>query len=153
MSCSISSGGLGEDVKLRDVVVAMSASTDSNFSAQYQFPGLLSPTADFALLRTAVSKAEAAGKRVSVGSVFSTDTFYNAAPGVNEKGRDLGLLCVEMETAGLYWEAMASHKRALAILTISDHLFTHEVMPAEERQNELNDMIAIALDTAWDFSE
>ena len=145
-------GGLGSQVKLRDVVVAMSASTDSGFSVQYQFPGVLAPTADYTLLRLAVEKAEAAGKRVSVGSVYSTDIFYNAAPQVNERARDLGLLCVDMEAAGLYWEAMASGKRALAILTISDHLFSSEVMPPEERQNELNGMIRIALDTAWEVS-
>lgn len=146
-------GGLAEHVKLRDVIIAMSASTDSNFSAQYCYPGLLAPTADYDLLRTAVAKAEAARKNVAVGSVFTTDTFYNAAPQVNEKGRELGLLCVEMETAGIYWEAMASHKRALSILTISDHLFTHEEIPPLERQNELNDMIKIALETAWEFAE
>ena len=146
-------GGLAENVKLRDVVIAMSASTNSNFSAQYTFPGLLAPTADFDLLRTAVAKAEAARKNVAVGSVFSSDSFYNAAPQVNEKARDLGLLCVEMEAAGIYWEAMAARRRALAILTVSDHLFTQELMSAADRQNELHDMIKIALETAWEFAE
>ena len=146
-------GGLAEDVKLRDVVIAMSASTNSHFGDQYAFPGLLTPTADFGLLRAAVAKAEAAKQHVRVGSVFTTDSFYNAAPSVNEKSRDFGLLAVEMETAGIYWEAMASGKRALSILSISDHLFSPEALTSEERQNSLNVMMEIALDTAWEFAE
>ena len=146
-------GGLAPDVALRDIVVAAAASTNSHFCDQYAFPGLLAPAADFSLLRCAAAKAEAAGQNVRVGSVFTTDSFYNAAPAVNEKSRDFGLLAVEMETAGLYWEAMASRKRALSILSISDHLFSPEQLTSQERQDSLRDMMEIALDTAWTFAE
>ncbi|MBR1497174.1 MAG: purine-nucleoside phosphorylase [Oscillospiraceae bacterium] len=146
-------GGLASDVLLRDIVIASTASTNSHYCDQYAFPGLLAPAADFSLLRRAVEAAEAAGKRVRVGGVFTTDSFYNAAPAVNEKSRDFGLLAVEMETAGLYWEAMASHKRALSILSISDHLFSPEQLTSQERQDSLRDMMEIALDTAWTFAE
>ena len=146
-------GGLAPDVKLRDVVLAMTASTNSHFCDQYAFPGLLAPAADFALLRTAADKAGKAGLSVRVGGVFTTDSFYNTAPSVNEKSRDLGLLAVEMETAGIYWEAMASHKRALSILSISDHLFSPEQLSSEERQNSLREMMELALETAWEFAE
>ncbi|MBR1659840.1 MAG: purine-nucleoside phosphorylase [Oscillospiraceae bacterium] len=146
-------GGLAPDVKLRDVVLAMAASTNSHFCDQYDFPGLLAPAADFALLRAAADKADKAGLSVRVGSVFTTDSFYNTAPLVNEKSRDLGLLAVEMETAGIYWEAMASHKRALSILSISDHLFSPEQLSSEERQNSLREMMELALETAWEFAE
>jgi len=147
-----SAGGIGEDVKLRDLVVAMTASTNSHYSDQYRFPGQLSPQADFALLRGAVEHAEEKGVPVRVGSVFTADMFYNANETAGASYRDMGILAVEMETAGLYWEAMASHKRALALLTISDHIFTGEGLSAQERQDTFRQMMEVALDTAWDVA-
>ncbi|MCI5753034.1 MAG: purine-nucleoside phosphorylase [Clostridiales bacterium] len=143
-----SAGGIGEDVHVRDLVVAMTASTNSNYSAQYQFPGILAPQADFAMLRTAVEAADARGVNTRVGSVFTADMFYNANTAAGGKYRDMGILAVEMETAGIYWEAMASKKRALSILTISDHIFTGESLPAIERQESFREMMEIALETA-----
>jgi purine-nucleoside phosphorylase len=144
-----SAGGIGEDVKLRDLVIAMTASTNSNYSMQYQFPGLLAPQADYGLLRTAAELAEKKGINIRVGSVFTADMFYNKNEKAAEQYRDMGILAVEMETAGIYWEAMASHKRALSLLTISDHIFTGEGLTAEDRQNSFTDMMEVALDTAW----
>ena len=141
-------GGIGADTECRDLVIAMTASTNSDFSVQYRFPGQLSPQADFGLLRSAVGEAERKGLSVKVGSVFTTDMFYNANPEAAGQFRDMGMLAVEMETAGIYWEAMASHKKALSILTISDHLFTGASLSPAERQDSFTEMMEVALETA-----
>ena len=147
-----SAGGIGADVKLRDLCVAMTASTNSSFSAQYGFPGILAPQADFEMLRTAVSAADSLGVKTRVGSVFTADMFYNANEKAGEMYRRFGILAVEMETAGIYWEAMASGKRALSLLSISDHIFTGEGLSAAERQDSFRDMMEVALETAWHFA-
>ena len=144
-----SAGGLGEQVKLRDVVIAMAASTNSNYGAAFPFPGIFTPVADYGMLADAVRSAQTLGVSTQVGSVFSTDHFYHPSPEVNQQARDLGMLAVEMETAGLYWIASAFHKRALSVLTISDHLFTGESLPAQERQESFHEMMEVALETAW----
>ena len=144
-----SAGALRDDMKVRDVVIAMSASTNSKFDVQYGFPGTLAPTADFDLLNDAVSVCKEREASVKVGNVFTTDVFYNADSNIPSLCRDLGMLCVEMETAGIYWEAVASHKKALSILSISDHMFRHEELTALERQESFDEMIEIALETAW----
>ena len=143
-----SAGGLQEDVHVRDVVIAMSASTNSGFINAYDLPGVLAPTADFGMLRAAVQAAEEMGVRADVGSVYTSDFFYHPDHEVNKKAKALGLLAVEMETAGLYLQAMANHKKALSILTISDHIFTGEALSAIERQDSFHEMMEIALKTA-----
>ena len=148
-----SAGAIGEDAHVRDLVIAMTASTNSHYADMYQFPGQLSPQADFKMLRRAVELAEKRGISVKVGSVFTADMFYNANSEAAGKYRDMGILAVEMETAGIYWEAMASHKKALSLLTISDHIFTGEGLTAEERQNSFTEMMEVALDTAWAEAE
>ena len=144
-----SAGGVGEDIKVRDVLIAIGASTNSDYDKQYRFPGQLAPTATFSLLRDAVEIAEQNRVNAVVGQVFTSDQFYNANPEANQKYRDMGILAVEMETAGLYWTAMHAHKQALSILTVSDHIFTGDSLPAIERQNSFNEMMEIALETAW----
>lgn len=146
-------GGLPDRVRPRDLVIAMSASTNSSFCTQYAFPGTLAPTADYDLLHSAVRHAQQQGVPFHVGGVFTTDIFYDRSAGINETCRELGLLAVDMETAGIYWEAMASHKRALSILTVSNHLFTGEETPAEERQTAFTAMMEVALETAWEAAE
>ena len=148
-----SAGGIGDDVKLRDLVIAMTASTNSNYSAQYGFPGYLAPMADPAMLRTAMAKAEALGVPARIGQVFTADMFYNANETAGLSYKNFGILAVEMETAGIYWEAMASKKRALSLLSISDHIFTGEGLTAEERQDSFRQMMETALETAWEFAE
>jgi purine-nucleoside phosphorylase len=138
-------GGLAEDVKLRDVVIAMSASTNSSFADQYEFPGTLAPTADFSLVERAVAAARELKVNARVGSVFSSDQFYNARSRANEAYRRMGMLAVEMETAGLYLTAMAAGRKALSVLTISDHVFTGEGLSAAERQESFREMMEIAL--------
>ncbi|MBR5702366.1 MAG: purine-nucleoside phosphorylase, partial [Oscillospiraceae bacterium] len=100
-----------------------------------------------------VELAEGRGISVKVGSVFTADMFYNQNDKAAGQYRDMGLLAVEMETAGIYWEAMASHKRALSLLTISDHIFTGEGLSAQDRQDSFTEMMEVALDTAWEAAE
>ncbi len=148
-----SAGALLDEMQLKDVVIAMGACTNSGFACQYGFQGTLAPTADFEMLRNAVEIAEKRGAHVKVGNVFTTDMFYNAKSDIGQNARDLGMLCVEMETAGLYLEALANHKKALSILSISDHLFKTEALSAQEIRESFNEMMEIALDTAWNFAE
>ena len=144
-----SAGAIADGVNLRDVVIAMSASTNSNFDSQFGFEGTLAPTANYEMLSYAVDSAKEKGASVKVGSVFTTDTFYNANENMNQKAKDLNLLCVEMETAGLYWTASYLHKKALSMLTISDNVFTGAELSVMERQESFNEMMEIALETAW----
>ncbi|MBE7003806.1 MAG: purine-nucleoside phosphorylase [Ruminococcaceae bacterium] len=147
-----SAGGVAEDVKLRDLVVAMTASTNSHFADQYGFPGQLTPQADYEMLKTAVAAAEKLGVRARVGQVFTADMFYNSNEKAGEMYRKFGVLALEMETAGIYWEAMASGKRALSLLSISDHIFTGEGLTAAERQDSFREMMEVALETASQFA-
>lgn len=144
-----SAGGIGEQVHVRDVVIALGASTNSHFADQYRFPGQLCATADYAMLRDAVAAAEQMGVRTDVGQVFTADQFYNDNPDAAAIYRKFGILAVEMETAGLYWTAQRLGKKALSILTISDHIFTGASLSAQERQDSFHEMMEIALETAW----
>lgn len=143
-----SCGGISPSVKIRDIVIGMSASTNSSFASQYKLGGNLAPTASYELLRIAVDEAEKLGARYSVGNILSSDTFYNADPSFNDGWRDIGVLGVEMEAAGLYATAMSLGKRALAICTVSDHIYTGEALSAGERQTSFTEMMEIALNTA-----
>ncbi len=144
-----SAGGVADDVHVRDVVIAMGASTNSRFVDQYRFPGQLAATASWPLLRDAVAAAEKLGVRADVGQVFTADQFYNDNSDAGAMYRKFGILALEMETAGLYWTAQRANKQALSILTISDHIFTGESLSAEDRQNSFHEMMEIALETAW----
>ncbi|MET9270756.1 purine-nucleoside phosphorylase [Kribbella sp. NPDC003557] len=141
-------GALTEAVRVRDVIVAMSASTDSQMN-RLRFHGIdYAPTADYRLLRAAVDAAESAGLNVHVGQVFSGDLFYNDRPDLVSRTAEYGVLGIEMEAAALYTLAAKFGRRALGIMTVSDHLITHEVTSAEERQTTFSEMITIALDAA-----
>ncbi|MFB6723900.1 purine-nucleoside phosphorylase [Kribbella sp. NPDC056345] len=141
-------GALTEDVRVRDVIVAMSASTDSQMN-RLRFHGIdYAPTADYQLLRAAVDAAEAAGLNVHVGQVFSGDVFYNDRPDLVSRTAEYGVLGIEMEAAALYTLAAKFGRRALGIMTVSDHLITKEITSAEERQTTFSEMITIALDAA-----
>lgn len=143
-----SAGGLSDGIKARDIVIAQGACTNSNYGDQYKLPGTFAPIADFDLLKKAVEAAETKNVKTVVGNVLSSDVFYSADSEVNDKWKSMGVLCVEMEAAGLYMNAANLGKKALAILTISDHLYTGECLTAEERQNTFNDMMEIALEIA-----
>ena len=139
-------GGIGDNVKVRDVVMGMSAYTNSNFGRQF-FDGNVAPCCSFKLLDAAVSAARRMGIEPNVGALYSSDIFYDEAGGAG-KLKKLGVLAVEMEAAALYLIAARAGKNALAICTISDHIFTGEALPAEERQIGFTQMMEIALDLA-----
>jgi len=143
-----SAGGIAENIKLRDVVIGMGASTNSNYAAQYQLPGTYAPIADFGLLRKAVEAAEKMNIKTVVGNVLSSDTFYDDNKDANSLWRKMNILCVEMEAAALYMNAARAGKKALCLLTISDHVFTGESLSAEDRQLTFRDMMEIALEIA-----
>ena len=143
-----SAGGIAEDVELRDVVVAMSACTNSDFEAQYSLPGHYAPTASYKLLRTAVDTAADLGIDVKVGSLYSSDTFYDDTRGLDVWQKMHNVLAVEMEAAALYMEAARAGKNALAICTISDCPLKGQSLDADARQNTFTQMMEIALDTA-----
>ncbi|MEV5964104.1 purine-nucleoside phosphorylase [Kribbella sp. NPDC051952] len=141
-------GALTEAVRVRDVIVAMSASTDSQMN-RLRFHGLdYAPTADYQLLRAAVDAAEAANLNVHVGQVFSGDLFYNDRADLVARTAEYGVLGIEMEASALYTLAAKFGRRALGIMTVSDHLITKEETTAEERQTTFSEMITIALDAA-----
>lgn len=141
-----SAGAIQDEVKLRDIVIGMGACTDSNYVSQYALPGQYAPIADFKLLDYAVRKAEEQKLSVKVGNILSSDIFYHDDSGVNDKWRKMGVLAVEMEAAALYMNAARAGKRALCMLTISDHLYRHESLSAEERQTGFDEMMKLALE-------
>ena len=142
-----SAGAISKKLKLRDVVAAQGACTNSNFAHQYELPGLFAPIADFTLLETAVAVAREMGVEMPVGNLLSSDTFYDASNSTM-KWAEMGVLAVEMEAAALYMTAAKLGKRALAICSISDSIVTGEELPAEERQTTFTAMMKIALETA-----
>ena len=106
-----------------------------------------------AMLKTADRIAGEKGIKTSVGTVFTSDMFYSAVPNAYEKYRDEHMLAVEMETAGIYLTAQHAGKRAVSLLSISDHVFTGEGLSAIERQDSFREMMEVALDTAWEFTD
>lgn len=148
-----SCGSLRSEVRVRDVVIAMSASTNSSMPACYPIQGTIAPTASFDLLESAVASARGIGVNVKVGPVFTSDFFYNPDPEINKKTMNYGHLCVEMETAGLYLTAMNAGKRGLSILTVSDSLVTGEALSVEDRQESFDEMMKVALETAIQFQD
>ncbi len=140
-----SAGGISEQVKVRDLIAGMSASTNSNYAAQYKLPGTLAPTADFGLLERAVETARARNLPIHVGNILSSDVFYTEDSADNDAWKSMGVLCVEMEAAALYLNAARAGKKALCLLTISDHLYTGESLSAQERQTSFRDMMEVAL--------
>ena len=143
-----SAGAFQDNIKLMDVVIGMGACTDSNYAYQYGLPGTFAPIADYELLNRAVETAKRQGTNVVVGNVLSSDVLYNAMSNVNDLWRDMGVLAVEMEAAALYMNAAKAGKKALCMLTISDHLYTGESLSAEDRQLGFGKMMEIALELA-----
>ena len=147
-----SAGALLDDMKLMDVVIGMGACTDSNYAYQYGLPGTFAPIADYELMNKAITVAKEQGTNVYVGNVLSSDVFYNGyqnvAGSVNDLWKSMGVTCVEMEAAALYMNAAKAGKKALCMLTISDHIYTGESLSAEDRQLGFQKMMEIALELA-----
>ncbi|MDE6712713.1 MAG: purine-nucleoside phosphorylase [Lachnospiraceae bacterium] len=143
-----SAGSIHMDVKVRDIVMAMGASTNSNYVRQFQVPGTYAPIADYGMLKQAIAEAEKIGASYHVGNVLSSDTFYDDQADANDYWQKMGVLCIEMETAALYMNAARAGKHALGIFTVSDHILTGAALSAEERQTSFTQMMEIALHTA-----
>jgi purine-nucleoside phosphorylase len=142
-----SCGGLREEVRLRDIVVAMSTATDSAMN-QWRFRGIsYAPTADFGLLRTAYDLTVGRGLAVHVGQIAAWDSFYSADPTLLTQLAAYGVLAVEMESAALYTLAAQFSRRALTICTVSDQVVTGEETTADERERGFGAMAEIALET------
>jgi len=143
-------GGLNAKVKVRDLVLAQAATTDSAIVKDRFGPYNFAPIADFGLLRAAVEQAEARGMRYHAGNMLSSDLFYHVEKGLAGYGAlpDHGIIGVEMEAAALYTLAARFDVRALTICTMTDCLITHQEISADERQTSLRDMVTIALDVA-----
>ena len=142
-----SAGALNEKVKVRDIVIGMSAYNDSSYLKMFGFSGDNAPCADYNLLSKAVETAKKMELNVHCGPLYTSEAFY----GEGDSSRilqKLGVLAVEMEAAALYMNAALTGKSALAICTISDHLLTGESLPAEARQNSFLDMIRLGLEIA-----
>ena len=146
-----SCGGMQPHVGIRDVIIAMTATTITSPSSGIFKEINYAPCADWSLLRAAVTAAEAKGTTTHVGGIYSSDVFYAERPDLDEQLTRHGILGVEMEAAELYTLAARYKRRALAVLTVSDHLQTGEALPAEERERSFGDMVEIALTAA--FSE
>ena len=140
-------GGLAETVQVRDGVMGMTAYSNTNFGRQYGFDGNVAPCCSFKLLEEAVKAARAMGIEPNVGALYSSDIFYDES-GASAKLKKLGVLATEMESAALYLNAARAGKNALAICTISDHIFTGESLPAQDRQTTFTQMMEIALEIA-----
>jgi purine-nucleoside phosphorylase len=143
-----SCGALQESIKLREVIAANGASTDSAVN-RMRFAGLVdyAAVADFGLLRTAVEVAERRGVPMRVGPVLAADSFYTDRPDLYDTLAEYGVLAVEMESAALYTIAARFRARALTLLTVSDQIKTGEVTTAQEREQTFSQMVEIALDT------
>ncbi len=142
-----SAGSYQKDIKLRDIVIAMAASSTSGINNTRFINCDYSPTANFDLFMKAVLYAKENNISIKAGNVLSSDQFYEDDFNAYKKWADFGVLCVEMEAAGLYTIAAKFNVKALAILTISDMLVTGETTTADEREGSFSKMIEIALNT------
>ncbi|MDR1953656.1 MAG: purine-nucleoside phosphorylase [Clostridiales Family XIII bacterium] len=141
-------GAFRADLNLRDVVIALAASTDSNYAHTFALNGQYSPSADWTLILKAKSAADNLGIHIRAGNVVTCDVFYEFDPDWWKKWAKMGVLCVEMETAALYMNAAINDVNALSILTMSDNFVTGKRSKATERERAFTDMIQIALEAA-----
>lgn len=144
-----SCGGMQKHVGIRDVIIAMTATTITSPSSGIFKEMNFAPCADWSLLQAAVHAAEAKGTKTHVGGIYSSDVFYAERPDLDEQMVRHGILGVEMEAAELYTLAARHNRRALAVLTVSDHLQTGEALPSEDRERTFGDMVEIALEAAF----
>ena len=145
-----SAGGIQDSVRLKDIVAAQAACTNSAYVSNFGLPGSFAPIADYTLLTKAAEAAKENGVDLKIGNIYSADNFYYAFDSAEmDKWKRMGVLATEMEAAGLYTNAAYFGKRALCLCTISDHLYDSEqYMSPEDREKSLTEMITIALDTA-----
>ena len=140
-------GSFHEDVKIRDVVVGVSASTDSNYAHAFGLPGTYSPAASKKLLLEVDRASEKLGIPYKAGNILSGDVFYEIGNEWWKKWQQMGTLAVEMEAAALYMNAAYLRRDALTKLTVSNHFITGEETSQEEREKTFTDMVKLALET------
>jgi purine-nucleoside phosphorylase len=144
-----SAGALQHHVQVRDVVLAQTASTNGSPSRSIFKELNFAPCADFGLLSAAHKAALSLGIPIHVGGIYSSDTFYDERQDLTDQLQRHGTLCVEMEAAELYTIAARYQRRALAVLTISDHILTHDSLPADQRERSFGAMVEVALEAAF----
>ena len=142
-----SCGGMQEEMKVGDVIMAQGACTNSSYAHHYQLPGTMCAIADYGLLKTAQEIAEEKKVTWHVGNILSSDVFYTETPEWKSWAK-MGVLGVEMESFALYCEAARAGVKALGIFTVSDSMVTGEETTAEQRQNDFKAMMEVALETA-----
>lgn len=143
-----SAGSFHEDIKLMDIVVALSASTDSNWQHTYNLPGHFAPCCDFDLLMKVKQVSDRKNIPFKAGNIVSCDVFYEDDPDWWKRWAKLGVMAVEMEAAALYMNAARLGAKALTIVTISDHFVTGGRLTAEQREKSFTDMMKLALEAA-----
>jgi purine-nucleoside phosphorylase len=141
-------GAFQADTKLFDILIAIQASTNSSWNTQYNLPGVFSAGADFLLAKKAYEQASTMGLRAIAGNVLSSDIFYDDDPQSWKQWARLGVLGVEMEAFALYMNAAKLGKKALTILSVTDHFITHEKASSEQREKGLKEMMKLALEIA-----
>ncbi len=144
-----SCGAMQSDIAVRDVIIAMATTTMTSMNDPVFRGAKFAPCADWSLLKAAVTAAEKRDTPVHVGNIFSSDVFYSEHPELDAQLERHNVLAVEMEAAELYTLAARHNARALAILTVSDHLKTHEALPSDQRERSFGDMVEIALEAAF----
>lgn len=144
-----SCGAMQKSINVRDVVIGMTATTLSTPSRGIFKEVNFAPCADYGLLHAAAHAAESRGTPTHVGGIYSSDVFYDERPDLNEQMVRHGILGVEMEAAELYNLAARHGRRALAVLTVSDHLITGEALPSDQREKSFGDMVEISLEAAF----
>ena len=144
-----SCGAMQDHIAVRDIIIAMTASTLSTPSRGIFKDLNFAPCADWSLMRAAVAAAEKTTSPLHVGGIYSSDVFYDERPDLNQQMIRHGILAVEMEAAELYNLAARHDVRAFAVLTVSDHLITGDALPADQREQSFGDMVEIALQAAF----
>ncbi len=144
-----SCGGMQPHVAVRDVIIAMAATTITSPSSAIFKEVNFAPIADYDLLSAAVTAADNKGVRSHVGGIYSSDVFYAERDDLETQMVRHGILGVEMEAAELYTLAARHGRRALAVLTVSDHLQTGDALPSDDREQTFGDMVEIALEAAF----
>ena len=143
-------GAIKEDIKLKDILVAVSASTNSNYGRNFHLDGIISGSASYTLIKEVDKVIQKLGfqDKVKFGQILSSDTFYTDEPENDLKWGKMGVMGVEMEGYSLYLNAARSGKNALVLATVSDHLVKKQYLSADERQFSFDEMITVALETA-----
>ena len=141
-------GSFHKDIKIKDVVLGIAASTDSNYQHAFNIPGNFAPNASWELLKKAMEVNKDLGLSVTAGNIVSCDVFYETEPDWWKKWAKMGVMAVEMEAAALYMNAAYNGVNALAMMTITDHFVTGEKATTEERTTANDDMVRLALGIA-----